>query len=311
MTDQQATSLEAYLGRESATRVPPSIQAVAEAARLRHGAPVLAILFYGSCLRDGGDEGKIVDLYLLVSGYREALGNPVSAALARLLPPNVYYIETDFDQRCVRAKYAVLAFDQFLDAGSGGRRHPFVWTRFAQPTAIAYLKSEELRQPLVAALAGAVRTSIDECLPLLDESFDAAGLWQRLFEESYRTELRAEGPERARKIVEAFDERYRQVTALVLDDGGGPKGVFRHHVAPAERRRCARRWMVRRLIGKPLNVLRLLKAAFTFQGGARYLAWKIERHSGVKVELTPWQERHPILASSVLFWRLYRKGAFR
>lgn len=69
--------------------------------------------------------------------------------------------------------------------------------------------------------------------------------------------------------------------------------------------------MYRRLIGKPLNVMRLIKAAFTFQGGARYLAWKIERHSGVKVELTPWQERHPILASSVLFWRLYRKGAFR
>ena len=98
MTDQQATSLEAYLDRESAARVPPSIQAVAEAARLHHGASVLAILFYGSCLRDGGDEGKIVDLYLLVSGYREALANPVSAALARLLPPNVYYIETGFDR---------------------------------------------------------------------------------------------------------------------------------------------------------------------------------------------------------------------
>jgi hypothetical protein len=58
-------------------------------------------------------------------------------------------------------------------------------------------------------------------------------------------------------------------------------------------------------------VFRLIKAAFTFAGGPSYILWKIERHSGVKHELTPWQRRHPILASTVLFWRLYRKGAFR
>jgi hypothetical protein len=60
-----------------------------------------------------------------------------------------------------------------------------------------------------------------------------------------------------------------------------------------------------------LSVARLVKAAFTFQDGAQYLLWKIERHSGVTIEVTPWQRRHPVLASSVLFWKLYRKGAFR
>jgi hypothetical protein len=54
-----------------------------------------------------------------------------------------------------------------------------------------------------------------------------------------------------------------------------------------------------------------MKGAFTFKDGAGYLLWKIERHSGVRHDLTPWQRRHPILASSVLFWQLYRKGAFR
>ena len=54
-----------------------------------------------------------------------------------------------------------------------------------------------------------------------------------------------------------------------------------------------------------------MKAAFTFRGGARYLAWKVERHSGEAVALTPWQERHPILAAPPLLWRLYRKGAVR
>ena len=73
--------------------------------------------------------------------------------------------------------------------------------------------------------------------------------------------------------------------------------------------RC--KWVTRRFLGKLLSVLRLAKAAFTFQDGAGYLLWKIERHSGVSITLTSWQRRHIILASSVLFWRLYRKGAFK
>ncbi len=63
--------------------------------------------------------------------------------------------------------------------------------------------------------------------------------------------------------------------------------------------------------GKAWSVLRLLKASFTFDGGADYLAWKISRHSGVAVTVTPWQRRHPIAGAIVQFWRLYRKGAFR
>ena len=69
--------------------------------------------------------------------------------------------------------------------------------------------------------------------------------------------------------------------------------------------------MVRTVQGKILSILRLMKAAYTFQGGADYLIWKIERHSGVKVELTPAQRKHPIWAGITTFWRLYRQGAFR
>lgn len=69
-------------------------------------------------------------------------------------------------------------------------------------------------------------------------------------------------------------------------------------------------WGLRRVQGKFLSVARLIKASFTFDGGIDYLAWKISRHSGVKIELTPWQRRHPLLAGIVLFWRLRRRGAF-
>ena len=50
---------------------------------------------------------------------------------------------------------------------------------------------------------------------------------------------------------------------------------------------------------------------FTFSGGAEYLAWKIERHSGHKVELSDWQKRHPVIAGLVLLPQLLWRGTVR
>ena len=79
-----------------------------------------------------------------------------------------------------------------------------------------------------------------------------------------------------------------------------------HDAWVAERKRLAGAWRRRRVLGRPLNVARLMKAAFTFEGAARYAAWKIERHTGVPVTVTPWRERHPILAAPGVLWRVAR-----
>jgi hypothetical protein len=68
---------------------------------------------------------------------------------------------------------------------------------------------------------------------------------------------------------------------------------------------------VRRAQGKALSVLRLLKASLTFDGGLSYLAWKIERHSGVKTEITPFMHRFPRLGAIGALWRTWRRGGFR
>ena len=68
---------------------------------------------------------------------------------------------------------------------------------------------------------------------------------------------------------------------------------------------------LRHALGKPLNFVRLMKSAYTFDGGVDYVLWKIERHSGVRMVLTPWQRRHPILASPWVFWQLKKRGAIR
>ena len=70
-------------------------------------------------------------------------------------------------------------------------------------------------------------------------------------------------------------------------------------------------WALRIAQGKLLSVARLLKALFTFDGGLDYIAWKLERHSGVPVEIPDKVRRYPLIFVWGLFWKLYRRGVFR
>ncbi|MGZ8328580.1 MAG: hypothetical protein ACXWUV_13835, partial [Allosphingosinicella sp.] len=79
----------------------------------------------------------------------------------------------------------------------------------------------------------------------------------------------------------------------------------------AERSRARRRWAARRRAGKALTVLRLVKASGTYAGGIDYLAWKINRHAGTKIEIKPWQRRWPLVAAIGLLPRLLKRGAIR
>ena len=300
-------SLLRLIAIESAGPGPAPVMAVAEVARRRHGETIVALLFYGSCLREPdegeppGDDGRIVDLYLLADSYAGLHRSRFVRALNALLPPNVYYVETPFEGRLVRAKYALVTLAQFERLVSRATLQPYFWARFAQPTVILWSRDEVVRMRVQAALGQAVMTMLGETLPLLSGGSTSRELWPRAFAESYRTELRAEGDDRSRQLHHAFAARYEQITRILAPQ------LAQSETEVATRRR----WRRRRVLGKLLSVLRLIKASFTFEGGAAYLVWKIGRHSGVEIELTPWQRRHPLLASSVLAWRLYRAGGFR
>lgn len=287
---------------EASAAVPERVAAIAEAARRRHGGGVCAILAYGSALRERDDASKMVDLYLLVDGYREAGQGRWLSLANRILPPNVYYLETEHAGARVRSKYAMVSLAQLEVLVAPSTLHPYFWARFAQPTALAWARDVAVSERVYRLLARAVLTLVGEAWLLTSAADPPPTRWVRAFTETYRTELRAEGPERAHQLYRTHAARYEAiaVAAAGLDVGGNPR--------PAA---VLRRWRLRRILGKVLSVLRLLKAAFTFQDGAAYLASKIEQHSGVPVHLTVWQRRHPILASGGLAWRLYRQGAFR
>jgi hypothetical protein len=269
------------------------VQAIAGHVRERHPGAA-AILAYGSCLRGVSTQDTLIDLYLLVEREADISPNPVSRIGARLVPPNVYYAEMTESDRTLRCKYAVMTLTAFAERMTSRTHNPYFWARFSQPAALVQAADEARRERVIAAIATAVTTMYGVACASAPPDSKPVDIWRRGFEETYRTELRPEAGNRAGEIVAANAAFYAEAARLI----GRPRVQ-------------AVSWSQRRLVGKLLSVVRLIKAAFTFEGGASYAAWKIERHSGEKIVLTPWQQRHPVLAGFMLLPRLLRRGAIK
>lgn len=295
-----------------AASVPEPVRQCAARLAARGGTGVVGVLFYGSILR-GGELGGVLDFYVIVDRLADWGIGPVIAAACRVLPPFVEYVEIETGGQILRAKVAVLTRDQFSTLVRPPVLNTTVWARFSQPSALVWSRDEAGRQALEQIVAQAVTTACGWAYALGPQQAGAGDFWRSLFRHTYRVELRVERHDgRAADIVAAGGERYERLLPLAWADldlpfTGTAGSLRRMGTAPSP----FRGWWRQRLAGKPLNLARLAKAAFTFKGGPAYLAWKIERHSGVALNLTPWQQRHPILSAPALLWRLWRGGVIR
>jgi hypothetical protein len=296
-------ALRTLVAAELAEPVDPGVSAMAAAvARLYPGA-ARAVLFYGSCLRQRELDGLMLDFYLIVSDYRAAYGRSWRAPANRLIPPNVFPFEHDG----LVAKYAVLSEADFDRLNGPETLSVSVWARFAQPSRLVWSSDEAAAERAIASVARAAPTLLGEARPLWDGG-DPLDLWRCAFTLTYSAELRAERQGRPASVVEAEPERYRRFTGPAVAAAGID---LIEPVPEAERKRALRRWAARRRAGKALTVLRLMKASGTYAGGIDYLAWKINRHAGTKIEIKPWQRRWPLVAAIGLLPRLLKRGAIR
>ncbi|WP_454716840.1 hypothetical protein [Caulobacter segnis] len=252
-----------------------------------------AVLFYGSILRTG-DLSGVLDYYVLTEnppkGWR--------GFFTRILWPDVSYHELSHGGEVLRAKVASMTLSQFRKAAGGGDYDTTIWARFVQPCALIWA-ADGARETVIDAVTDACRTAARYAQALGPVGGAPQDLWTALFQETYKAELRVEKAGREVSILTFDPGRYDRVMQAVQADQGGVLGE-------GERTRVRKAWTPRRLLGKPLNAARLMKASFTFQGAARYAAWKIERHTGVAVEVTPWRERHPILAAPGVLLKVWK-----
>ena len=268
---------------------------------------VAAVLFYGSALRTGDRDG-VLDFYVLTRSPPQGLRGLASRALW----PDVSYRELVDEDGMLRAKVATMTLAQFRGAVGGKGLDTTVWTRFRAalgpgPGATGWPAARRS----TTAVAEAVKTAASFALALGPACGAPLDFWRALFRETYAAEFRVERQGRADTILAADPARYDAILPAAWRGSGvavevSEDGVLAPSVTAGERRRRIRAWRLRRALGRPLNVARLMKAAFTFEGAARYAAWKIERHTGVVVPVTPWRERHPILAGPGVLWRLWR-----
>ncbi len=304
---------------------PDGVEGFCEAVRTRHGEAVAAVLFYGSCLRKNTLEG-VLDFYVLVDSYPAVYRRRVPAFFNRLIPPNVFYLEWQTEHGTLHAKYAVISVADFERCMSPRCMHAYIWARFAQPALLAYTRDEETHARVIRATARAVMTLVQRLgvfLPHEDgaQRFAASELWQEAFRRTYGAELRPESAETVKTVYEADPARYDGAAAealVALRKEGWLDALDRHDdgtfavTMPAGRLRRARwTWRRRRPVAKTIAVARLIKTAFTFGDWVPYAKFKLERHTGTTIELTPRQRRHPILFFSPVILRLLFRGYLR
>ena len=310
-------SLLTLVGQHSRLVPTPAMASLRDHVLATHGDAVEAIIFYGSCLHRGQELEGLVDLYVLVDSYRHFYPRMIPAIFNKLVPPNVFYMEWTFQDQTLRAKYAVVSVADFQRGTSTRWYHSYLWARFAQPAALLYARDERATERVIQCLTQAVVTFARRVIPYLPSHFTTRDLWIEGLRLSYRAELRSEKPHRAVALYEKstgyLEKLTREaVSALPYPVDAATESDIYHSRIPARKRQLNRlSWTFRQLQGKLLSVLRLLKAVFTFQGGFNYILWKIERHSGVSVDVSPFARRHPLLAGWGVIWRLYRRGAFR
>ena len=302
-------ALEARAAAGMAVPVPASpamraALALSDQLRAEHGDVVAAILFYGSARRTGEAEG-LLDLYVLHDGHRRFHRRWLPALLNAALPPTVLLRTAEVrGLGTVRAKVAVLSRRQFARRLRPGSWDTTIWARFCQPVTLLHARGDAEAAWVARSCAQAFATAALWAVRLAPPEATPADRWQGLFARTYGAELRTERGSRAVTIHDAAPDWFDQGLPFALA-AQGPPGTL----PPPDRARRGWRW--RRRFGKALNVARLVKAAFTFEGGADYLAWKIQRHTGQPLPLTPWQRRHPVLAAPLLLWRLRRQGLVR
>ncbi len=285
--------------RIAARLAAPVDPAVADfAGALAEASGARAVLFYGSNLRTGSLDG-VLDFYILLAGSKE-----------ETIWPRVSYHERPHDNLTLRAKVATMRLATFARAAGGETVDTTIWARFVQPSALVWTADAGARAEVIAALMAASATAARLAAALGPASGTAEDYWRALFRATYQAEFRVEKRGREDDILSVNAAHFAGLLPLALTAAGiapGQDGAMLSPQLPdAERARIHTWWSKRRRLGKPLNLLRLLKASTTFEGAARYATWKIERHTGMAIELTPLRERFPLLAAPAVLWNLSR-----
>jgi len=296
--------------------VRPSVgsdPAVALATRIAaaFGSTTAAVIHYGSHAHGSGAEAGsawdfIVVLDAAAPGYQalarsDAARVPARLAtlLHRMLPPNVVALRPPGLPGDPLAKCAVVTSAELARGCSEQARDHFLLGRLFQDVRLMWTRDAAARTTAEDAIASTRARTFAWVRTQLPERFDALILLRTLLEVSYAGEVRPESGDRIGTLVAAQRDTLLPILQDLLDSLAARgelarEGAMLRDAHPPDDA-ARRRWRRYFLVSKIRNTLRWPKYALLYDGWLDYVLLKIERRSGVRVELTPLERRWPFV----------------
>jgi hypothetical protein len=279
------------------------------------GPTTAAIIHYGSHAQHSGAKPESAhDFFVIVDDYEagyETLAATVgtsyapgkAARLNRVLAPNVVAI-TDAETTAptappLLAKCAVLSVEELRRACSARARDHFTQGRLFQHAQLVWTRDARTRGVVVDSLLEARARTFDWGRAYLPPHFDVDTYCRVLLETSFGAEVRPEGPERISALLAAQRETMLRMYAELLRSLADQRILLREgnvytdsHPPGALGRLRIRAYFTR---SKLRATLRWLKYMALYDDWQDYLLRKLERRSGVHVELTERERRWPLI----------------
>ena len=270
-----------------------------------------AILLFGShMVRASPDRFSAYDLVVVVESYRafyDALSRArlshrspaVQASLNRVLTPNVIALAPEGWGGGPVAKIMVIEPAALELALSPDSRDHFMKGRLIQKVALLHGRDDAAASWAGALLERARAGVLDWVAPSLPERFTAAEAALQMLRTSYAGEVRPEAGSRVFDVFEAQRPFLERMMEGVLDGAVGRGQLtkegesYRFVRVPGTGDRGRVRRYFRR--SKVRATARWLKHVVTFDNWLDYIARKVERRTGMRVEITPWERRLPYL----------------
>ena len=274
------------------------------------GTQVRAVLLYGSYLLGAApDRYSAHDLVVVVEEYvgtyrelrrRGFTHRPprLMASLAWLLPPNVIAYSPEGVDGPI-AKCLIISARDFERELSDRSRDHFMISRMIQEVGVLYVRDAAAERWLGDRFEAARRTVLDWAAPYVATPFSAESLTREMIAICYRSEIRPESGSRASSVFEAQRAYLVDTYEKLLADASSEGLVVREEHGYRSARRPGPMARLRRFAYFNFSKLRVtarwLKHALTFENWLPYVVRKVERRTGLRVELTALERRLPLI----------------
>jgi hypothetical protein len=263
----------------------------------------------------------IYDFFLVTDDYRLLYPDAKQQFLCQHLPPSVYYLELEsekFGKLC--AKYSVISLDRLRQETSPQASDNYHMGRFGQKIGICYVKDDAVRTALIDAFFDALIWNVRLTIHKFHRDFPFEGFFLKYLRTSYSGATRIETEEKFQSIYANdkgfYDSIYRKVLCYYEQETGEirynqAKDLYELQVFgwPRFSNYLRARFFLNK--SKCTSTLRWFKNMLTFKNWLDYIINKVERHSGVKLELTRLDRKFPLIIGSRHFFRLLFKGHLR